>query len=164
MSINKFELNFYQDKNNRKRNLIPIEISKNESDRTVDFLIYKNHYALNKKIKVFLGDHHKSFICRPCLSSQTNENKLTLQKPKCETFDITTIRTSSDSHLHWKNHFHRNPLHFRIYAVFDADNEIDNSNIGDKTTNTYKQKPILNRYYIETKLDDILQSGYYRSP
>ena len=44
LSINIFELNFYQDGNNWKHNLIPIEISKNdESDRVVDLLIYKNH-------------------------------------------------------------------------------------------------------------------------
>ena len=48
LSVNIFELNFYQDKNKWKHNLIPIEISKNESDRVVDLLIYKNHYALNK--------------------------------------------------------------------------------------------------------------------
>ena len=37
LSINIFDLNFYQDQNKWKRNLIPIEISKNdESDRIVD--------------------------------------------------------------------------------------------------------------------------------
>ena len=44
-------------------------------------------------------------------------------KPKCENNNITTIRTSPDSHLHWKKHFHKNPLFFRIYADFEADNE-----------------------------------------
>ena len=29
-----------------ENNLIPIEISKNDSNRLVDFLIYKKHYAL----------------------------------------------------------------------------------------------------------------------
>ena len=33
-----------------------------------------------------------------------------------------------------------------MYADFEADNEIDNSNAGDKTTNIYKQNPILNGY------------------
>ena len=51
LSINLFELNFYQDKNILKQSLIPTEISKNDqSDRLVDLLIYKNHYALIKKI------------------------------------------------------------------------------------------------------------------
>ena len=83
LSVNIFELNFYQDGDEWKHNLIPIEISKNESDRIVDLLIYKNHYALIKKLNVFLGDHHKTFICRRCLNSYTCENALTNRKEKC---------------------------------------------------------------------------------
>ena len=49
---------------------------------------------------------------------------LMIHKPKCENYDKTTIRTSSESHLHWKDHFHQNPLYFRIIADFEADNEI----------------------------------------
>ena len=159
-----FELNFYQDKDKWKHNLIPIEISKKESDRVVDLLIYKNHYALNKKFNVFLGDHHKNIICRRCLNSYTSENMLKIQKPKCENNDISTIRTSPDSHLHWKKHFHKNPLYFRIYADFEADNEKDNSSRGNKTTNIYNQNPILNGYRIESELEEVLQSGYHKSP
>ena len=69
---------------------------------------------------------------------------LNLHKPKCENNDITTIRTSSESHLHWKEHFHKNLLYFRIYADFEADNEKDNSVVGKKTTNIYEQYPIRN--------------------
>ena len=104
-SVNIFQLNFYQDKNKWKHNLSPIQISKKESDRFVDLLIYKKHYALIKKLDVFLGDHYKNFICRRCLSSYTSENMLMLHKPNCENNDITTIRTSSESHLHWKKTF-----------------------------------------------------------
>ena len=58
LSINIFELNFYQDQNKWKHNLIPFEICKNdESDRVVDLLIYRQNYTLIKKLKVFLGDH-----------------------------------------------------------------------------------------------------------
>ena len=60
---------------------------------------------------------------------------LALHKPKCEINDITTNRTSPESHLHWKKHFHKNPLYFRIYGEFEADNEKDNSSVGKKTTN-----------------------------
>ena len=74
------------------------------------------------------------------------------------------IRTSSELHNHWKKHFHENPLNFRIYADFEADNELDNSNTGNKTTNIYKQNPVLNGYHIKSELNDILQSGYYESP
>ena len=64
LSVNIFELNFYQDQNQWKHKLIPIEISKNNSDRIIDLAIYKNHYVLIKKLDVFLGDHNKKFICR----------------------------------------------------------------------------------------------------
>ena len=42
-SINIFELGYYQDEKKRKHKLIPVAISKNNSDRIVDLLIYKNH-------------------------------------------------------------------------------------------------------------------------
>ena len=76
LSVNIYELNFYQDGDKWKHNLIPIEISKNESDNVIDLLIYKNHHALIKKLHVFLGNHNKSFVCRRCLSSYTCENAL----------------------------------------------------------------------------------------
>ena len=113
---------------------------------------------------MFLRDHHKTFLCRRCLNSYTSENMLKIHKPKCENNDITTIRISSESHLHWKKHFHKNPLYFRIYADFEADNEKDNSIVGNKTTNIYKQNPVLNGYEIVSELEDVLQSGYYKSP
>ena len=113
LSVNIFEINFYQDKNKWKHDLIPIEISKNESVRVVDLLLYKNHYALIKKLNVFLRDHHKNFICRRCLNSYTSENTLRIHKPKCENNDITTIRTSIDFHFHWKNIF------IKIHYILD---------------------------------------------
>ena len=63
-----------------------------------------------------------------------------------------------------KKHFHKNPLNFRIIADFEADKETDGSNIGNKTTNIYKQNPVLNGYYIICELEDVLESGYYESP
>ena len=48
-----------------------------------------------------------------------------IHKPKCENNDISTIRTSPESHLHLKKHLHKNPLYFKIYADFEADNEKD---------------------------------------
>ena len=164
LSVNIYELNFYQDGDKWKHNLIPIEISKIESDKVVDLLIYKNHYALIKKLHVFLGNHNKSFVCRRCLNSYTCENALINHKEKCGEDNICTIRTSNESHLFWKKHFHKNPLYFRIYADFEADNEKDNSKIGNKTTNIYKQNPVLNGYPIISELEDVLKSGYYESP
>ena len=164
LSANIFELNFYQDQSQWRHKLIPIEVSKNNSDKVVDLAIYKNHYVLIKKLDVFLGDHNKKYICRRCLSSYTRENMLMKHKPKCENNDITTMKTSSESHIHWKKHFHKNPLCFRVYGDFEADNEKDNSIIGNKTFNIYKQNPALNGYHIVSELEDVLKSGYYKSP
>ena len=162
--VNIFEIAFYQDQNQRKHKLIPIESSKNNSDRVIDLAIYKKHYVLIKKLDVCLGDHNKKFICRQCLSSYTSENMLIKHEEKCGDDNITVIKTSNESHLHWKKHFHKNPLYFRIYADFEADNEKDNSIIGKKTTNIYKQNPILSGYRIVSELDNVLQSGYHKSP
>ena len=85
-------------------------------------------------------------------------------KQKCGEDNITTIKISNESHLHWKKHFHKNPLYFKIYADFEADNEKDNSIIGNKTTNIYKQNPVLNGYHIISELKDVLKSDYYKSP
>ena len=84
LSVNICELNFYQDGDKWKHNLIPTEISKNESDNVIDLLIYKNHYALIKKLHVFSGDHNKKFVCRRCLNSYTSENALTNHKKNVE--------------------------------------------------------------------------------
>ena len=85
-------------------------------------------------------------------------------KQKCGVDNKSSIKTSNESHLHWKNNFYKVTLYFRIYAEFEANNEIDNSSIGKKTTNNYEQNPVLNRYYIESELEDVLQSNYYKSP
>ena len=90
------------------------------------------------------------------MNSYTNENGLINHKENCGDDNICTIRTSSESHLYWKKHFHKSPLYFRIYADFEADNMFDKSNVGNKTTNIYKQNPVLNGYHIESELDDIL--------
>ena len=107
LSITIYELKFDQDGDNWKHNIVPIEISKNESDKVIDLLFYKNHFALIRKLHVFLGDHNKSFVCRRCLNSYTNEKALLNQKEKCGDDNKCTIRTSNESHLHWKKHFHR---------------------------------------------------------
>ena len=88
---------------------------------------------------------------------------LTKHKEKCGDDNITVIRTPNESHLQWKKQFHKNPLYFRIYADFEADNEKDNSIIGNKTTNIYKQNPVLNGYYIVSELEDVLKSDNYKS-
>ena len=63
-----------------------------------------------------------------------------------------------------KKYFHKIPLYFRIYADFECNNELDNSNMGNKFTNIYKQLHVYNGYYRVSELKDILQSAYYHSP
>ena len=55
-------------------------------------------------------------------------------------------------------------MYFRIIADFEAYNEVDGSSVGNKTTNIYKQNPVLNGYYIISELKDVLESGYCESP
>ena len=62
--------------------------------------------------------------------------------------------TANEFYLYWRNHFHKNPLYFRIYADFEADNEKDNSIVGNKTTNIYKRNPVLDGYYIKSELEN----------
>ena len=45
----------------------------------------------------------------------------------------------------------------------EADNEKDDSNIGNKTTKIYEQKPVLNGYHIISELEDVLESSFYES-
>ena len=98
------------------------------------------------------------------MNSYTIENVIKIHKPKCKNNDIITIRSSSESHLHWKKHFHNNSFFFKIYGVFEADNEKGNSSIGNKTTNFYKQFQVLNGYQIQFEMVDVLKSCYYISP
>ena len=115
-----FEINFYQNLNKWKHNLFRIEINVNGSDSVVDLIIYKNPYGVIRKITLVLGNHNKCFICRRCLSSYTNENTLINHKLRCEEQEITTIRTSNESHFHWKKDFNRNSSYFRIIADFEV--------------------------------------------
>ena len=88
-----------------------------------------------------------------------------LRKPKCEIYDITTIRTSGESHVPWKNLFHKKPFYFNGIANFEADNEIeDNKAVGNKTAIIYKQNSMMNGYNLVSGLDDVLQRSYYESP
>ena len=56
---------------------------------------------------------------------------------KCGQQEITSVKLSKESHLYWKDHFHMNPIFFKIIVDFEAPNELDNSNIGNETTNVF---------------------------
>ena len=117
LSINIHELNFDQ----KKHKIIPIEISKNVSDKIIDLLIYKNHYVLIKKLNVFIAKEKCKYICRKCLNSYTSHNMLIKHKNLCG--ENQKSKTSPNSHTFWKKYFQRNKLYFRIYADFEADKE-----------------------------------------
>ena len=99
---------FYQYQNEWRDKLIPIEISKSNSVRVIVLAFYKNHYFLIKTLDVFLGDHNKNFIGRQYLSSYTSEKLLMKHKQKSGEDNITILRNLNESHLPWKNHFHKN--------------------------------------------------------
>ena len=48
-------------------------------------------------------------------------------------------------------------------ADFEADNQIDRSNLGNKRTNVYQQNLACNGSFIVSDLDDVLKSSYYES-
>ena len=138
LSIIIHELNFYKYNNKWKHKLIPIEISENNTDnRVFDLAIYRNQYFLITKFNVFIGEEDNKYICRHCLSSYTSENMMIKHKQHCNQERITNNKTSSELHLYWKYHFHKNPIYFRIYADFEADNEKVNSGKGNKTNNIH---------------------------
>ena len=55
-------------------------------------------------------------------------------------------------------------MYFRLVGDFDADNEVENSSIGNKTTNIYRQNPVFVGYTLVSELIDVLKSGYYEAP
>ena len=158
LTKNIYELGFDQN----KYKLSPIEMSKNESDKVIDLLIYKNHYVLIKKLNVFIGKRDCRYVCRKCLNSCTNNSMLVKHKKLCK--ENQQLKTSSISHIYWNKYFQKNKLYFRIYADFEADDKKENIKIGDKTTNIYKQEPVCNGYQIISDLEDVLKTEYHKSP
>ena len=117
LSVNIYELNFYQDGDKGKHNLILIEISKNGSDKVVDLLIYKNHYALIKKLHVFLGGHNKSFVCRRCLSSYTCENALIKHKVNVEMITYVLLEHQMNHIFIGKNIFIKTHFILELFQI-----------------------------------------------
>ena len=135
-----------------------------ELEIVIDLIIYKNHYVLNKKLNLFLGNQNCSSVCRRKLGSYTSQNELIKHNQRCEQQEITSIRTSNESLLYWQKHFHKNSSYFKLYADFEAEIEIDNCSICNKTTNIYKQNPVCTGYFILSELDEVLKESYYESP
>ena len=94
--------------------LIPVEISKNISDRVVDLLFYKNHYDLTNKLPVFSRKQDSKYICKQFLRSDSKQNVLMKHKHQCNQQEITIIKTSKASHLCFQKYFHNNSLQFMV--------------------------------------------------
>ena len=69
------------------------------------------------------------------MNSYASQTMISKHKQQCDQNQITSIITSSDSQLHWKEQLPMNPLYFRKIADFEDYNEIANSIECDKATN-----------------------------
>ena len=86
-------------------------------------------------------------------------------RQKCGQQEITSNELSIELYIFWRNHFHKNPVYFKIIADFEAENEIEDGEVvGNKTLKIYKQNPLLNGYYKISELENVLKSGYYEYP
>ena len=60
----------------------------------------------------FLGKQGCRCICSRCLYSYTNQDFFILYTQKRVPQEVTLKRLRSESHLFWKDHFHKNPIFF----------------------------------------------------
>ena len=51
-----------------------------------------------------------------------------------------------------------------VIADFEANNKVDNTYIGNKTTSIFKPNPVFNGYYIISELGDFSKGDHYESP
>ena len=100
LSINMFEVNFYQYQKKWKHKLTPIEGCENFSDRVVDLLFYKNHKVPNKKSHKFLGNRICNDDFRRCLNSYTSQKVLIKHEQQCGEQDVTSLGLSNETHLY----------------------------------------------------------------
>ena len=77
---------------------------------------------------------------------------------------MSFVKASTESNIYWKKQFHKIPLFFRIYEDFEANNEIDNFSIENKTTNVYKQNQVCNCCNLVSDIIDVSKTGWYESP
>ena len=101
--------------------------------------------------------------CRRCLNSFLSQNVLMKHKRTCEKQEIRAFKTSNESRLNWKKHFHEHPIYVRVYGDFEADIEIDKSSIRKKTTNVYEQNAVCNDCHIMSELSNVVKKGYFEA-
>ena len=164
LSINVFEYTEDEDNDNK---LVPLYISKNvENRRSIDLILYKNHYILLKKLHVFIGKPDNSFVCRNCLSSYTVQSKLITHKKLCGNKNKSVYIPSKETHVKWNKYYQKMPIYSIIIADFEARNEPINNqdNVTSKTIDICKQIPCCNGLYVINKINDMpIKMDYYKS-
>ena len=164
LSINVFE---YSEDEDNDYKLVPLYISKNiENRKTIDLILYKNHYILLKKLHVFIGKHDNSYVCRNCLSSYSVQSELITHKKLCGNKNKSVYVPTKETHLKWNKYYQKMPIYSIIIADFEARNEpiINQDNVISKTIDVCKQIPSCNGLFVINKINDMpIEMGYYKS-
>ena len=127
LSKNIIELSFYQKTKEVRHKLFPVEISKNDLHKVSHIIIYTLHDVLTTELHVVLGEKKSKFVCRRFLKPSLHQKILVKHKRMCEQQKTTANKTSNESNLYCTCYFYKNIIYFRVYADFEANNEIDNS-------------------------------------
>ena len=81
-----------------------LKLVKNNSDRVIDLMIYKNQYILKESLHEILGKHDCTFVYRLCLSSFSSQNALMGHTPRYEQQELAAFIKFIDPYLNWKIH------------------------------------------------------------
>ena len=84
LCVNNLQVSFCQDQSTWQLELLPIEISKNDSDRVVDLVIFKNQFNLTEKVRLFLVRQNSKSVCRRWFIFYTSENVLIKHRQRCK--------------------------------------------------------------------------------
>ena len=108
------------------KSVVPLEITKNEKDKHIDLLYYKNHFcwiqSLEKLVQSQISNNHKKLLpCRMCLNSFTSEGKLIDHKTYCcEHKCAKILKPELDINVLKFKYFNQSlKIPFVIYADFE---------------------------------------------
>ena len=163
-SINVFELE-------KDKTLVPLYISENYLDKTIiDLLLYKNHYILIKKLHLYINNSHDyKIVCRKCLSSFNNNERLKEHQILCNDKKAIKYKPYHEKYLSWNKYHEKMPIYITVIADFECRNQPinNNDNNTEKTQRLYKQIPVCNSYQIINRFEnktDIISEGIYHAP
>ena len=140
-------------------------IVKNESEKVIDLLIYKNPSVLIKNLHLFLNNHTCKILCRGCLSSYTSEIVIMKHEQNCEQQENMIIKTQKILICFRRNNF------IRILYVFGYMQSLKLIRklilmvyVIKQLILTNKVRYVKDRFHIVSEIDDVLKSGVYESP